>query len=39
VVDISGADLLELRAINTTKFVWHYGPAGWGDAELIPSNP
>ena len=38
-VDIRGADLLELRAINTTKFVWHYGPAGWGDAELIPSNP
>ena len=33
-VDIRGADLVELRAVNTTKFVWHYGPAGWGEAEL-----
>jgi len=35
-VDIRGADLLELRAINTTRLIWHYGPVGWGDAELTP---
>lgn len=32
--DIQGADLLELRAVATSKFVWHYGPVGWGDARL-----
>ncbi len=27
---------LSLRAINSTKLVCHYGPVGWGEAELIP---
>jgi len=32
--DIRGAAVLELRAVNATKLVWHFGPVGWGDAEL-----
>lgn len=32
--DLSGIDLLELRAVNATSHVWHYGPVGWGDATL-----
>jgi hypothetical protein len=31
---IEGADRLELRAVNTSKLVWHFGPVGWGDARL-----
>ena len=32
--DVRGVQVLELRAVNATKFVWHFGPVGWGDAEL-----
>ncbi|HRT94917.1 MAG TPA: NPCBM/NEW2 domain-containing protein [Planctomycetota bacterium] len=32
--DIRGAGQIELRAVNATKFVWHFGPVGWGEAEL-----
>lgn len=32
--DLRGARTLELRAVNATKFVWHFGPVGWGEAEL-----
>jgi len=35
-VHIRGAKCLSLRAANTTKFIWHYGPVGWGEAELVP---
>lgn len=35
-VDIRRCDFLELRAVNATKLVWHFGPVGWGDAELCP---
>lgn len=34
--DLRGAHTLELRAVNATKFVWHFGPVGWGEAELLP---
>jgi len=33
-VDLSGVDVLELRASCATRHVWHYGPVGWADARL-----
>jgi len=32
--DVSGVEILTLRAANTTGHVWHYGPVGWGNAAL-----
>jgi|GEM_PF-1743624 len=32
--DIRGADRIELRAIPTTKFLWHFGPVAWADPEV-----
>ncbi|MBM4032464.1 MAG: hypothetical protein FJ291_11855, partial [Planctomycetes bacterium] len=33
--DVRGAEVLELRAVNTSKLVWHFGPVGWAEAEVV----
>ena len=37
-VPLGGIRAVELRAVHTTPHLWHYGPVGWGHAELLPAR-